>query len=460
MNQVNQEGSQNCLPCESAPILTDWSVKKEEKRPVTADNKDRIFSVLYFLAGYGLIFVFTSGDFWLYGKYLGGFTILYAVTVLSYLFSKGIKPPAESYFWLAVMLGIGVPFSFWTVLGLLQILVLIFTAAYWTLSASGRLLSEKKTSQWLFFDWWNSIAVVPFCNFGCQFLVLLEKSSVKRDEKKKENPVISILIGLLIAVPVLLIILPLLSRADAGFENIVGDLILYISDHLLLTLIRIILAVPVASYLFGLAYGGISGRNTDRLNRDAIRQTGKRLRKVPDTAIITAAAVICGVYLVFIAIQGDYLFSAFLGVMPEGFIYSEYARRGFFELCQIGAWNMIILGCAALFSKTGRENNPGLKIIFVCLSILTLLMIATAMSKMGMYINVYGLTINRVLTMVFMIWMTIVFLLVILRQKVNIPFARICIMTGAVMFCLLCVLPLESWIQEYNTWARTMGYIF
>lgn len=460
MNQVNQEGSQNCLPCESAPILTDWNVKKEEKRPVTADNKDRIFSVLYFLVGYGLIFVFTSENFWLYGKYLRIFTILYAVTVLSYLFSKGVKPPAESYFWLAVMLGIGVPFSFWTVLGLLQILVLIFTAAYWTLSASGRLLLEKETSQWLFFDWWNSIAVVPFCNFGCQFQILLEKSSVQRDEKKKENPVISILIGLAIAIPALLIILPLLSRADAGFENLVGDLLLYVSDHLFLTLIRIILAVPVASYLFGLAYGGISGRNTDRLNRDGIRQTGKRLRKVPDMAIVTAAAVICGVYLIFIAIQGDYLFSAFLGVMPEGFIYSEYARRGFFELCQIGAWNMIILWCAGLFSKTERENNPGLKIISVCLSILTLLIIATAMSKMGMYINVYGLTINRVLTMVFMIWMAIVFLLVILRQKVNIPFARICIMTGAVMFCLLCVLPLESWIQEYNTWARTMGYIF
>lgn len=308
MNQVNQEGSQNCLPCESAPILTDWNVKKEEKRPVTADNKDRIFSVLYFLVGYGLIFVFTSENFWLYGKYLGIFTILYAVTVLSYLFSKGVKPPAESYFWLAVMLGIGVPFSFWTVLGLLQILVLIFTAAYWTLSASGRLLLEKETSQWLFFDWWNSIAVVPFCNFGCQFQILLEKSSVQRDEKKKENPVISILIGLAIAIPALLIILPLLSRADAGFENLVGDLLLYVSDHLFLTLIRIILAVPVASYLFGLAYGGISGRNTDRLNRDGIRQTGKRLRKVPDMAIVTAAAVICGVYLIFIAIQGDYLF--------------------------------------------------------------------------------------------------------------------------------------------------------
>lgn len=462
MNNTNQEGSQTSLPCENAPFLPDWVNETREKKQIIADNRDKLFSFLYFLVGYGFVFVFTSENFWLRRGYLGSYTVLYAAAVLSYLFAKGIKPTAESYFWLTVMLAIGIPFRFWSVMGLFQILVLIFTAAYWTLAASGKLLLNQKTSQWLFFDWWNSIAAIPFSNFSCQFLILLGKTKKQNQEtnKKKENPVISILIGLAIALPALFIILPLLSRADAAFENMILNLLHYICEHLLLTFIRILLAIPVASYLFGLAYGGISGRNTDQLNRDAIIQTGNRLRKIPDTAIITAIAVICGVYLVFIAIQGDYLFSAFLGVMPEGFIYSEYARRGFFELCQIGAWNMILLGCAGFFSKTEREKNPGLRIISVCLSILTLLIIATAMSKMGMYINVYGLTINRVLTMVFMIWMALVFVLVILRQKVNIPFVKICVMAGAVMFCLLCVFPLDNWIQKYNTWARAMGYIF
>lgn len=462
MNHTNQDGSQNCLPCESASVWLDRHAEETKPKPITADNKDRIFSVLYLLVGYGFIFVFTSEGFWFNREHLGIFTIAYAAVVLAYLFSKGVKPVGESYFWLVIMLGIGVSFSFWTVLGLLQIMMLIFTAAYWTLTASGRLLLNRKTSQWLFFDWWNSIVIVPFYNFNCHFSIISGRANGKKKnkDKKEENQVISILIGLAIAVPFLIIILSLLSRADAAFENIVGNIVRYISEHLLLTFVRILLAIPVACYLFGLIYGGISGRNTDRLHRDSISETGAQLRWVPDTATVTAIAVICGVYLIFIAIQGDYLFSAFLGVMPEGFIYSEYARRGFFELCEIGAWNLVILGCAGLFSKTRREQNTGLKIMSVCLSILTLLIIATAMSKMGMYISVYGLTVNRVLTMVFMIWMAIVFLLAILRQKVNLPFARICIMTGAVLFFLLCVLPLENWILEYNTWARAMGYIF
>lgn len=97
--------------------------------------------------------------------------------------------------------------------------------------------------------------------------------------------------------------------------------------------------------------------------------------------------------------------------------------------------------------------------LVILLSVLTLLLTVTAVSKLGMYICVYGLTVNRILPMVFLAWIVLVFVCVILRQRYVFPMVRICVMAGAVLFCLLCVFPVENWTEIYNAWARSRGYI-
>ncbi len=415
---------------------------------------DRFFAVVYMLVGYCFIYVFTGANDTIA---LSMFTVLYAVVVLCYLWAKEVRPPAESWFWLAVVLAIGIPFGFYSILYVLQILALMATAAYWTLSASGRLLQGGKTSQWVFFDFWNAVAMVPFGNF-CQVRVLTKAQSAPTEEKK-ENHIGAILLGVVLTIPALIIILPLLASADAGFQLMVGGIVEYIQVHMFIILIRVVLAIPVSEYLFGLVFGGIHGRNADRIQTEKLQETGKKIRKVSDTAVCTALFVICLIYLLFVSLQGSYLFSAFQGKIPQGFTYSEYARRGFFELCQIGAWNLVFLGCAELFSRSGSRRHRGLGRLFVLLSVFTLFLIGTAVSKMGMYISVYGLTVYRILPLTFMLWMAVVFMLIILRQKKVFPMIRICVLTGAVMFCLLCVFPIGAWVELYNTWARGMGYI-
>jgi len=439
-----EEGSQNSLPVLSTPILPKVCME------------DRIFALIYLLVGYGFIYVFTetvnTGP-------ISTFTVFYAVVVLLYLWAKNQKPPLESWFWLGVLLCIGIPFAFWTVLYIFQLLALMAVAAYWTLSATGRLL-DGRTSQWVFFDGWNALAVVPFGNFCCQAQVLFGSGEESEEgQKGKGRYMGAVLLGIALAVPALIIILPLLASADAGFERLTRDLVQYIQQHLLTVLLRLAFAVPVSCYLYGLVFGGISGRKTDQIQKEKLQKAGQGIRVVPDTAICTAMGILCAIYLLFMGIQGNYLFSAFAGQIPQDFTYAEYARRGFFELCQIGAWNLILLGCAGLFSKSECREHRGLSLFTVLLSVLTLLLIITAMSKMGMYISVYGLTVNRILPMVFMVWLVWVFLSIILRQKLVFPMVRMCVMAGAVLFCLLCVFPVDDWIQLYNEWARARGLI-
>lgn len=448
---------------------------------------DKIMAWIYFLVGYAFIYTFTSYEF---ERNIGIFTVLYAAAVLAYCRLKKVHLSRESYFWMIILLSIGIPFAFWSVFPILQIFVLILLAAYWTLTVTGCLLADGSTSKYVFFDMLNGICLVPFSNFDAQFRSLSTKTVTKtktdpylaenisneeRSHQKSPNVksvtenisnaeilnsnnisekqpshIVSILLGAAISIVALLVILPLLSKADAGFEKLLSDVLRYISEHLMATILRIIAAVPVACFLYGLIYGGIHKRNTNGIKTASLQAAGKSVRIVPDAAIGTAMIIICLVYVLFVALQGNYMFSAFAGTLPAEFTYAEYARRGFFELCGIGAWNLFLIWSFELFSEHERKENKMFRILAICLSVLTLLIIATAISKMGMYIVVYGLTVKRVLTMVFMIWMIIVFAAVIVQQKKETPNARICIVTGAVLFALLCVFPIENWIELYN----------
>ena len=86
-------GSENSLPCESAPILEEDEWRRA--KPIDADKKDKCFAWLYLLVGYGFVYTFTSMNF---GRHLAFFTIAYAAVVLAYIFQKGKRPGRESWF--------------------------------------------------------------------------------------------------------------------------------------------------------------------------------------------------------------------------------------------------------------------------------------------------------------------------------------------------------------------------
>ena len=131
---------------------------------------DKVIALLYLILGYVFIWIFTSGTA---SWSLSAFTLFYAVVVLGYLYSKGKIPEKESWFWLAVMLMTGLPITFYSVFPVIQILALMAVAAYWTLSAGGRLIDAGRTSGFVGYDVWNALGAVPFLNFLMQGKVLL-----------------------------------------------------------------------------------------------------------------------------------------------------------------------------------------------------------------------------------------------------------------------------------------------
>ena len=213
---------------------------------------------------------------------------------------------------------------------------------------------------------------------------------------------------------------------------------------------KVFFALPTALYLYGLVYGAVRGRRACVYDKKEVCAVQRGLRFAPRSTVLTALFVLCAVYLLFISMQAKYLFGAFWGALPEGFSYSEYARQGFFELCRVAAINIVILLAANVMSRAQAAENCLLRVCNTALSALTLLLLATAAAKMALYIAAYGLTVKRVLASVFLVWMACVFVCVILRQFRTVALVRIAVFLGAVLFALLCVLPVGDGISTYN----------
>jgi hypothetical protein len=98
-------------------------------------------------------------------------------------------------------------------------------------------------------------------------------------------------------------------------------------------------------------------------------------------------------YLVFLGLQASYLFGAFFHRLPENFTVAGYARQGFFEVCRVMGLNFLLL---LLAEKTCSLESRGIKILCTVLLALSALFAITAMSKLGLYISIFGITPLRI----------------------------------------------------------------
>ena len=406
---------------------------------------DFAFAIIMFVLGY----IFSSWVFfWWQGWGVSVFTTLYLASITGYLIIKKsfVKSPM-TFFWLSMTWLAGMAYSFWTGNGLYGVrgLFLLGSATYYVLVASGSTL-KTKTGNYLLVDGVNAVVLIPFRNFLNQYVSF---STLVKGEKR--GNVLPVLFGLIAAIIIAVIIVPLLETADAGGFGIVLNFLRDLFRLDIDIVIYLIMTVPVAAYLYGLVSGSVYKKGTDIIKPESAEKVVHALRIVSPLTINTILGVVCGVYLVFIFSQLPYFFSAFTGVRPAGWLYySEFARHGFFELCWIAAINLVLLIASNLCNKKLRMESKVLKIFNIILASITLVLIATAFSKMALYINVFGLTMLRLLPCIFMVFMAIVFVALIVLQKRNFSIVKFSLIVGSVILLALCLSNPDAIVVRYN----------
>ncbi|MGI5131715.1 DUF4173 domain-containing protein [Pseudonocardia sp. CA-107938] len=136
-----------------------------------------------------------------------------------------------------------------------------------------------------------------------------------------------------------------------------------------------------------------------------------------------------------------------------GITYAEYARGGFWQLLWVTVLALLVIIAAARFAPVEtalqRRAKRGL---LTALTILTLLVVASATHRMVLYQQAYGHTVQRLVVLTVELWLGVAFVLVtwsVLRLRDRIP-TRAMVGTGVAALLALAVLDPERFVAQEN----------
>lgn len=381
------------------------------------------------------------------------FTAAFVALVLCYRKGAGLPITKSSFGWLPVMALSAVNFAVVDngVIAWLNLLFLMLVVVYWIAALNGSRV-EDRLGEYAAADLANHLCVVPFQNFGC-FFAVLKKTAAKRGQDRtnaSKNAGI-VLLTFLCSLPLLWYVCLQLAGVDSGFSDFLRGLSRIAIPPVFPTYTTV-LAVPVALYLYGLLYGSQHKRYTDSITKEQLDEAAKKRRVLPTAAVYTVLTLLCLVYALFFVIGAAGMLS-FVRSAHGPKEYADFARNGFFELCRVSVVNLLVLLGVSLFGKTssGRSSAPS-RIYHSILCCQTLLLIALALCKMGLYIRFCGVTWLRVCTTWFMVLLAAVFGLILLSQFKTIPLARWTVIAFCALFLVLCWMDVDGLVVKNAVW--------
>ena len=298
----------------------------------------------------------------------------------------------------------------------------------------------------IFLDIARTLFVLPFAHLGTAMKDLFSRKSGQNSDKFGK-----ILLGICAALPVLIIIIPLLISADAAFSALMSCLV----ENFRETFAQLFMGALLAPFIITLFYA--LKKKLDRPN-PAIEACKKPFPKANIMGATGFLGAISFCYLVYLFSQTAYFFNGFAGILPNGWNVVDYAKRGFFEMCAIASINLAVIFVS---SVTVRRSDPralpfSVQLLNLFISLFTLLLIATAQAKMFMYIRDFGATRLRLLTSLFMWLLVLIYLTVILRLFIRrFPYMKVIVVSATLLFISAWGLTpvrkdLNSIVCEYN----------
>jgi len=262
--------------------------------------------------------------------------------------------------------------------------------------------------------------------------------------------------GLLIALPLLLLFGALFISADAAFAGLAANLFDFQMDEQMAHLMATGLFTWLAA---GFLRSALSGppANPDPVQRPAVVALGA-------VELGVVLGLLNALFLAFVLVQFRYFFGGTAIVVTSATLtYAEYARSGFFELVGVSALVMPLL---LLGHWLIPAEQPGLLRLFRWLAgalvALLFIIMVSAVHRMLLYQQEFGLTEQRLFATAFMGWLAILFvwfLATVLRGRRD-RFAFGALVSGLVMLGALHILNPDGFIARTNLNRAADGRAF
>ena len=205
-------------------------------------------------------------------------------------------------------------------------------------------------------------------------------------------------VGVLIAVPLLAVFGALFASADRTFAFVARETLHFDPQALFLHAFFILFwGALVAGYLRGALLG-----------KPEWVTVGERLSPQGFSLTFTTAATTLGLlnllFVIFVGLQASYLFGGAAYVQrATGLTLAEYARHGFFELVAASSLVLpLLLGADWATTRNTTEQRTSFRALIALMVLLVGVMLASALQRMALYVQAFGLTELRVYTTAFM----------------------------------------------------------
>lgn len=296
-----------------------------------------------------------------------------------------------------------------------------FTSVMIALTGLLLLISSFLDGQWPFYRI-SDYFVRLFTSIGAGFVRGFRLLNTNMDgvpnlpgQKTVMRKVGSILLGIVIALPIVVLLGAILASADPIFDNLLQQI--FSTDKLPEYLFRFAYIVFGAYFILGLLLHAILPTK-DKEKPDTLKSVFSPFLGWTEGGIVLGAIDV--LFITFVIIQVKYLFGGQANINVSGYTYSEYARRGFGELVAVAVITLAVY--LVMHSVTKRETK-GAKVGFTVLSVLmlanVLVILASSLQRLMLYESAYFFSELRTYSHVFIFWLAGLIVATIVFQLIN-----------------------------------------
>lgn len=239
----------------------------------------------------------------------------------------------------------------------------------------------------------------------------------------------------------------LFASADAAFAHIAGEVLTPDIGVGLLPM-RLIMLIVVLGIAGSLGWALLIRREgNDEPMAVAVSPRFERLEWSVALGLLNA------LFGAFVILQIAVLFGGRAHVVETaGLTYAEYARAGFFQLVAVAFLVLVVIAATVVWVRPAdRSEHLLLRTLQGLLCVLTLVILASALRRLDLYQDVFGLTRLRVSVQATILWLGAIFALILvagINQGKWLP--RAVLYVSAASFLIFAVSNPEARIAEQN----------
>lgn len=251
-----------------------------------------------------------------------------------------------------------------------------------------------------------------FIKLFANSLALTSVAMSKRNENEKTNGrfnmrvVGSVILGVILALPVLVIFGSLLASADPIFSDTLEEFLeIFDIENLVEFIWRVFLVLVVAYTLGGIFLHGLFHSDNKKLVGEDLPWLRPFLGFIPAGIILGSVVIL---FASFVVIQFRYFFGGQANIVVNGFTYAEYARQGFFELTWVAVFSLVLfIGLSAITKRNDDNQQKIFSGLGIGLFLLVGVILVSAFQRLLIYEAIFGFSRLRTYSHVFMIWLGI-----------------------------------------------------